>query len=840
MLNLVRYFANKIKKKGIKVTKKSILFLVTLIPFFTFGSTNFYSYLDINAVPTGITFKPGTQLTSDEFGKTYFIANDGRICYYWWTGTSWQCEALSIQAASQRSMQYSGLEYKNNSLFFVNENGDVSRFFYDNNVWTPQVLNSTSPKAMVASQLTVDEFGKVYYVATDGRVCYSCWTGTYWRCAPLSASIPSQRSKQNTGLEYRNNTVFFVNENGDIACFNYIGGVWSTLVLNPSAPKAMVGSQLTTDENGKIYYVAQDGTICIIYNFNSQWAYSWLGENIPKAQAWTSIYYNLGQLFFVGLDRKAYVAYYNDCKWEYSNLNNNAIVAQNSDLSMTSNAAFSNNLFYVNNADNRLHILQPTIPRNNSFIFIKGKKFMKNNASMDVKVMNYSLDINTDDCINFWISPNLSYDTKSSERDCGNRDLCKTMLNQHFMNLKKQGFTALRIVGLDVKPQATLDLGISVVTSNPAYSYTSMVLSQSLETKLFALIQDVLMIAESNGLNVILLTGAGGNQSTSYHSIYGSYLSRLANNIKNNPTLMAYDIYNEPGTNTLIQDKDTICNATRNWYNSIKSNDPNHLVTIGNGSIQDVLNWDPGILSVDFLSFHLYPLPKSSDTEPIMDPRNRVFNSIKWISNAGNMLNKPWIIGETGFAADLDNSLETNTDWGTEQDQDNYVRATIERTLNCGGSGYSWWQYHDVYWGSPSQNFLGLYSHNNTAKKIISNQTFLKFQQVKQCDCPQPPSYYDSFDIPKYTYTGIINGDSGVVKDAVIYGWGEKWSGGTMTLSKSDGTFILGSSIPLYYIRASYINKSIEEKSNSPSSPIAFNVGPIVLIDLSCSSSSLK
>ena len=150
------------------------------------------------------------------------------------------------------------------------------------------------------------------------------------------------------------------------------------------------------------------------------------------------------------------------------------------------------------------------------------------------------------------------------------------------------------------------------------------------------MIFEILNEANNAGLKVILLTGKAGNTTTTFHDLYGDYLGRLAKKLKNNTTLMAYDLYNEPANMSLS--KEIICNSVNNWYTIIKTNDPNHMVTIGLQNALDVFSWDPGLLSVDFLSFHLYPFPSTNDTHLIFDPRKRVFSDIKWISNIANKI----------------------------------------------------------------------------------------------------------------------------------------------------------------------------------------------------------
>lgn len=810
---------------------KTILTLFLTIQIFNLVSqTNYYLFKSKTLNLSAPSFKVGTKIVVDSFGKTYYVSVDGRICFYWFENNYWNYGFLSLNMPQQRSKQLTGIKFQNNSLFFVNENNDLSRFYYENNNWNFEVLNSASPKVLAGSEISTDEFGKVYYVSSDGRICNFWRNGAVWNYAYLGNNTFTQKSKQYTGLEYKNLSLFFVNQNNDVSRFYYLNGSWNHQVLNTNAEKVLIGTQITTDEFGKVYYVSSNNSIVNLYPVGNDWNFDILNVEAPKAKQWTDIKYYNNQLFYVGNDNKMCVLYFGVCNWNYKCINSIESVANLSSFAVGQN----NKIFYVNSSLNKVCELYPEIDLNHPFVYLKGNDFMNGNNLFDLKVLNYIVDFNSNDNMNYWASPCISYDNFPSTRLCNNKFECLNLLRTHFNNIKSYGFNTIRICGLAPYPSSadltSTSMFIDLISAYTVQSSTKVQLTNSLENKLLVVIEEVLNIANDAGLKVILLTGSGGNKSTVAHDSYSNYLERLSFKLKNNETLLAYDIYNEPANHNSLN-KQQICSSVNNWYSSIRINDKRHLITLGNQTATDVLSWDPSLLSVDFLSFHLYPMPSSTDVDLINDPLNRVYSDIKWISDCSKKINKPWVIGETGFAADLNSSLDTGNDWGTEENQDNFARQTIKRTKDCGGKGYSWWQYHDVFWGSPTQDYLGLLSHNDTEKKIVTNQTFKTYLPVSNCFCPVTTNYYNYYNFNQFSLNGRVLNASGIpLKNAVIFGWedNDRNGAGFMTYSDNNGYFNLKSNklvISLVISDLGFENKDLYFSNSSNN----YSIGSVVL-----------
>ena len=179
----------------------------------------------------------------------------------------------------------------------------------------------------------------------------------------------------------------------------------------------------------------------------------------------------------------------------------------------------------------------------------------------------------------------------------------------------------------------------------------------------FNLIAHALDIAQTHGIKVIFLCAdhsgdtypeMGSSQADADDN--AAYLSALATVLKNKPALLAYDIYNEPNydinnsAKNMHIPKQTVCSYVGEWYDAIKTADPNHLVTIGGTDIGDVYDWDPGIMKIDFVSMHPYPtIPDPNNSAETVSTRTeKMLNMISWFSSAFPI---PWIIGETGLSA---------------------------------------------------------------------------------------------------------------------------------------------------------------------------------------------
>jgi hypothetical protein len=219
--------------------------------------------------------------------------------------------------------------------------------------------------------------------------------------------------------------------------------------------------------------------------------------------------------------------------------------------------------------------------------------------------------------------------------------------------------------------------------------------------------------------------------------------------------------------------------------------------------MEDVMEWDPSVLKIDFWSPHFYPPYSPWRSVSFNSALQNVTNDIIWISNNCPL---PWIIGETGFVAE-DAADTVILVWGTEAEQANYAAQTLDTIRNAGGSGYSWWMFQHVFWepelplsihnhyppgtddyyldvGHYYQNNFGLLgpgepnSYPTIEKPVVSI-----FQNYLDPTTQQPPTQGPPLVPNNYGTTGgnppsqnsitavIVDQDTVPIKDAVIQGW---------------------------------------------------------------------
>lgn len=447
-----------------------------------------------------------------------------------------------------------------------------------------------------------------------------------------------------------------------------------------------------------------------------------------------------------------------------------------------------------------LNVAFLTIAQNSDFVTLKGKQFKLNDQNFYPLTMNYYVDIVHDIQGNYFVAPHHSY-YESNHFECENKEECFNDLINDFITIKNIGFNSIRIVGLSfglIKDQN------DIYTSFPAFISkdldNNILINQvdSSYSNMFDFIEQTLIAADSADLKVQLLVGGKMIDVESFRSIYLNYLNSIALNFSSNSTLYSYDFFNEPlyfDNNTYT--KSEICSLVEDWHFAIKNNSPNHLTTIGLATSSEINEWDPGVLKLDFLSFHLYS-----------DNLDVVKSEIKWISEVSRL---PWIIGETGFSA---NTTGVGGQ-GTLQNQKDFAKATLEMTRDCGGSGYSWWMYKDVYWGDPTMgDFMGLINHQNILKPACMEfEIFDPF--INQGQCTTPSNYYNFNNHTNYSVHGIIEDQNlQPITNAVITGWDVNWENSVKTFSNSMGQFTLKSDHQINKIYASSIGSNVYKNEN--------------------------
>lgn len=399
------------------------------------------------------------------------------------------------------------------------------------------------------------------------------------------------------------------------------------------------------------------------------------------------------------------------------------------------------------------------------YVTIEGRQFKDENGEDFYPVIcNYAADIIHDGLGNFNIAPSAAYGVNWGY-DCVPMTTCYFDAFFHdFTEIRNMGFNAIRLMGPNAEKDSVTPIGFSYFINywaNPNYknqiikdlspNYSS---DPSMDLLLNSL-DDILAVAGLCSLKVILVPSRGRlAQSQDAVNDVADYLKVFGAHFANNPDVLAYDLYNEPTwvdhlsvfDSAYDHTKFQVCQYVRSWYDSLKLGDPNHLVTMGLGTFNyhDVIEWDPGIMKLDFISEHIYPAFRIEENYNIDTAMIRFKDELIWTARNVPI---PWIIGETGFAG-TDNSFPPfnkpkYTDsvythqpyvWGSLADQKAFADTALKLMRDCGASGISWWQFQDTYWGqnpdstSPAaykESFFGLLNSGNW-DTVTGYETFRK------------------------------------------------------------------------------------------------------------------
>jgi hypothetical protein len=199
-------------------------------------------------------------------------------------------------------------------------------------------------------------------------------------------------------------------------------------------------------------------------------------------------------------------------------------------------------------------------------------------------------------------------------------------------------------------------------------------------------------------------------------ALYENYINHIVSHensitgvaYKNDPTILAWDIMNEP--------RATDPTVIASWANTIagylKQQDANHLVTISldkpttEASLQSICQSK----SIDFCSVHIYPQEASIDSYQSLADEKQALQSDKIIANS---INKPIVVTETG-------TDKSTMPWG--QNSLTVLQETLSAIDADNYSGWLIWNYSqnpDTTFGfSPS----GTDNYNLSSLNNLTNE----------------------------------------------------------------------------------------------------------------------
>ncbi|MBI5218441.1 MAG: cellulase family glycosylhydrolase [Bacteroidia bacterium] len=423
------------------------------------------------------------------------------------------------------------------------------------------------------------------------------------------------------------------------------------------------------------------------------------------------------------------------------------------------------------------------------FVSLKNNKFILNGKDFYPVTVNYIVSLQADKK-DFWPCPYKGYN-KDSNFKYKTKDSCLMQLQADMELIKELGFNTVRLVGVEPlvdKSKAGL-ITISALTGEGSNTYILLTNDENYK-KYFDALDELFNAVNKAGLKVIFLI----HFVPEYKTVEDHFI-KLATRFNHDTTIMAYDFFNEPlYFDSLERKKEDVYYIVKRWNKIMKKYAPNQLSTIGLSGIREVFEWDPNILDVDFLSIHPY------EYEP-----EQVRNELYWY---GKYIKKSWMIGETSIPADND-SVKYDT-------QKEFAQKTLEQVYNCGGIGYSWWQYKDVGWFSFHANFMGVLNSkgetttanghkvHGTPKPVAD--AFKNYKHGEKGDCKCFDNYYNYSQHKNKSCRIIgrlVDDNDKPIDGGVIIAWNQWWSGSYHTVSKPDGSFELLGDFQFYHWMAS-------------------------------------
>lgn len=448
------------------------------------------------------------------------------------------------------------------------------------------------------------------------------------------------------------------------------------------------------------------------------------------------------------------------------------------------------------------------------FVSLKDGKFYLENKPFFPITLNFVTSLRTNDTL-MWPSIYVSYlpDSLLSE----NRDSCIEELRSTFQLIKDLGFNTVRITHIGEPQIRNFTTGqISITASKGKVHYYPVYLDDDQQyDKYLDAVNELLDAIKSAGLKAIFTVRMfHESEKTEEHLI------RLCKRFKDNPTIFAYDLFNEPlYFDSLKHDKKAIYRHTKYWNNLIHTHAPYQLSTIGLACMREIFAWDPNLVNVDFLAMHPY------EYEP-----DQVRNELYWYHT---YIKKPWILGETGLPSNNDSVH-------TYEEQALFARKVFKKIIDCDGQGFAWWQYKDLDWGYYYQNYLGVVNRHGFTKtstgKMVHGTPKPVTEEVKSfnpgmkkdpCNCPS--NFYNLSSNHQFRITGKLIDEKGVgIEGGGILAWDQWWTKSYFTTTYPDGRFELYSDYPFYHYTVSATMRETKLEHLDPASAQKVNNIPTI------------
>lgn len=257
---------------------------------------------------------------------------------------------------------YSDLIYDSYHIYYVGTNNKVVNYYLSGASWYCSTLNGSSQNVISGGAISVDEFGRIFYIGSNGIIYQFAWTGSIWS----STALPSgQLAGTYSDLLVRNNHIFYVGSNNKIYNYYYTGSTWANAILNTSAPLAQTGTNFSQDEYDRLYYVATDNKV-YHFTYTSGWYAAAISNTTVKPWATPKFQKYCGKIYYIDntANTVSFFYYTSASGWTSNNVYaNNSSTPTNYYASYFSDILITDNgdVIYNSVVDNKLHLLSPQI-----------------------------------------------------------------------------------------------------------------------------------------------------------------------------------------------------------------------------------------------------------------------------------------------------------------------------------------------------------------------------------------------------------------------------------------------------------------------------------------------
>lgn len=403
-----------------------------------------------------------------------------------------------------------------------------------------------------------------------------------------------------------------------------------------------------------------------------------------------------------------------------------------------------------------------------AFITVDQKQFTLAGEPFFPMMLNYVVEYYSDSG-QFIVGPHIDYE-EIGVAEHADAEGIQQQLNNHFSLIKLMGFNTLRIC----LNRTESDEHGSYYQTHQRRFYLQ---DEQDRAAILKGVETLLATAKEQGLYVMLLIKPFFQDDE-----IKVFTEELLKHNADNPTLFAYDFFNEPLYFDPEKDryKRSAKKVVKQWQKMMNKCAPHQLFTIGFSEPMEVFEWDPFIMPVDFTEIHTY--------HPL-----RACSEIYWYALHAN---KPWMVGETSLPADNDSI--------SYLDQSLFLQEIYSYARDAGAAGFGWWEFQDIPSASFEAAFTGLLNHEGVTAlpnggKFAGSRKPASYliDSLQKNYTPQPlhrpTNYFNMLGYNNLAIKGrvIDQFSSKPIRGAVVRGWNDNWTVGINTFSDEEGYFTL-------------------------------------------------